>query len=84
MRLLNSIIFLFLNDVDSIPTRLNVGIMSFLICFVAYILRANISINILAMKIPANKTNLLNGNESYRPDAPDVSGLVFKYLLFLQ
>lgn len=32
-----------------IPIRLIVGVLTFMICFVAYMLRANISIEILAM-----------------------------------
>lgn len=35
--------------IGKIPTRLNVGLMLFASCFVSYMLRVNMSINILAM-----------------------------------
>lgn len=40
----------------SIPVRLNLGIMMFMACFSSYMLRVNISINILAMTRPTPVT----------------------------
>ncbi|XP_055598417.1 sialin-like [Uranotaenia lowii] len=37
---------------DRIPTRFNVGMMLFMSCFVSYMLRVNMSVNILAMVNP--------------------------------
>ncbi|KAI5642163.1 major facilitator superfamily domain-containing protein [Phthorimaea operculella] len=37
---------------DSVPARLNVGLMLFLACFVNYMLRVNMSVNIIAMVPP--------------------------------
>jgi ACS family sodium-dependent inorganic phosphate cotransporter len=34
---------------DGIPKRLNVAIMLFMACFISYMLRVNMSVNILAM-----------------------------------
>lgn len=34
---------------DGIPTRLNVALMIFLSCFISYMMRVNLSINIIAM-----------------------------------
>lgn len=42
--------------IDKIPTRFNVAMMLFMACFVAYMVRVNISVNILAMVVPDNKT----------------------------
>lgn len=51
---------------DKVPARFNVAIMLFMACFIAYMVRVNISVNILAMVMPDNKT----GTE---PEPPDVS-----------
>ncbi|XP_021706133.1 sialin [Aedes aegypti] len=42
---------------DRIPTRLNIGIMLFMSCFVSYMLRVNMSVNLLAMVQPIQKMN---------------------------
>ncbi|KAJ6646704.1 Sialin [Pseudolycoriella hygida] len=39
---------------EKIPTRFNVAVMLFMACFISYMLRVNISINILAMVEPTN------------------------------
>uniref|UniRef100_A0A336LRM6 CSON010445 protein n=1 Tax=Culicoides sonorensis TaxID=179676 RepID=A0A336LRM6_CULSO len=49
---------------DKVPARFNVGIMLFMACFIAYMVRVNISVNILAMVMPDNKT----GNATDPPD----------------
>ncbi|XP_062555464.1 sialin-like [Armigeres subalbatus] len=41
-----------IKSADHIPTRFNVAIMLFLACFVSYMLRVNMSVNILAMVLP--------------------------------
>lgn len=38
-----------------VPVRFNVAIMIFMTCFISYMLRVNISINILGMAYPANQ-----------------------------
>lgn len=48
-----SVIFLVLST-DMIPTRLNIGIMSFLITFISYVLRANVALSMLAMVKPTH------------------------------
>lgn len=52
----STIFFLFLRLV-ACPTRLNVGIMMFAAAFASYLLRVNMSINILGMVQPSNNTN---------------------------
>lgn len=42
-------VFLLLCAAAKIPVRLNIGLMLFAACFVSYMLRVNMSINILAM-----------------------------------
>lgn len=62
------IIFTFYILTDSIPTRLYVGIMIFISCVISYMLRTNLSINILAMVQSApNSTHYL---PDLRPDEP--------------
>lgn len=39
---------------DRIPTRLNIGILSFLITFISYVLRSCIVLSMLAMVNPTN------------------------------
>lgn len=51
-----------------IPTRLNVGLLLFMACFISYMLRVNMSINILGMVEPTN----LHENKSIA-SAPNVS-----------
>lgn len=53
---------------DKIPTRFNVGVMLFMACFISYMLRVNMSINILAMVEPTN----LHENKTLAA-APNVS-----------
>lgn len=57
---------------ESIPTRLNVGLMLFLACFMSYMLRVNMSINILGMVEPGQ----LNENKTQPDHVPDVSVLI--------
>lgn len=42
-------VFFFSIFTDRIPARLNIGLMLFSACFISYMLRVNMSINILAM-----------------------------------
>lgn len=58
---------------DKIPTRLNVGVMMFTGCFIAYMLRVNLSINILAMVEPQTLPLHLNSTTDFttKPDVPD-------------
>lgn len=51
---------------EKIPTRLNVAILLFMACFISYMLRVNMSINILGMVEPTN----LHENKSLA-SAPD-------------
>lgn len=46
------------------PVRLNIAIMCFMGCFIAYMLRVNLSITILAMIAPRNVDNSTFGNSS--------------------
>lgn len=54
MRLLTFLLYLRL---VTCPTRLSVGIMLFIAAFASYLLRVNMSINILGMVEPSNRTN---------------------------
>lgn len=49
--------FIFFSRPVACPTRLNVGIMMFAAAFASYLLRVNMSINILGMVQPSNSTN---------------------------
>lgn len=54
------------------PVRVNIGIMCFMGCLIAYMLRVNISITILAMVAPRVTTgNATDGNSSIL-SVPDV------------
>lgn len=55
---------------DKIPARLNVGVMLFMACFITYMLRVNISINIIAM---VKDTTIINANNTNNISLPDVS-----------
>ncbi|KAG4073851.1 hypothetical protein HA402_014056 [Bradysia odoriphaga] len=46
------------------PVRVNIGIMCFMACFIAYMLRVNLSITILAMIVPRNFNDSTFGNNS--------------------
>lgn len=54
------------------PVRVNIGIMCFMGCLIAYMLRVNLSITILAMMVPRvtaeNVTNVTNSSDSEVPD----------------
>lgn len=63
---------------EKIPTRFNVGVMLFMACFISYMLRVNISINILAMVEPTN----LHENKTLAA-APDVSNKIYLSLIFI-
>uniref|UniRef100_A0A1L8DEC3 Putative permease of the major facilitator superfamily protein n=2 Tax=Nyssomyia neivai TaxID=330878 RepID=A0A1L8DEC3_9DIPT len=52
-----------------VPARLNMGIMIFMGCFLIYLLRVNMSINILAMVESQNGENLPNYGERFPWDA---------------
>lgn len=54
---------------DFMPARLNVGIMVFFACFFTYMLRANMSINLLAMVQPTASLDL----NTTAADPPDVN-----------
>lgn len=54
------------------PVRVNIGIMCFMGCFIAYMLRVNISITILAMVVPrVTSGNATDGNSTIL-SVPDV------------
>lgn len=53
-----------------IPTRLGIGIMSFVACSTSFMARANISINILAMVQPPAHAN---GSAVIMPDVRSYS-----------
>jgi hypothetical protein len=57
--------FSFFSFLGKIPARFNVAVMLFMACFTAYMLRTNISINLIAMVQDSN--NSTNGS------LPDVS-----------
>ncbi|XP_055625542.1 sialin-like [Toxorhynchites rutilus septentrionalis] len=46
----------FIKAIGRIPTRFNIAIMLFMSCFVSYMLRVNMSVNILAMVNPTQNT----------------------------
>lgn len=46
----------FIKAADHIPTRFNIGMMLFMSCFVTYMLRVNMSVNLLAMVQPTANT----------------------------
>lgn len=52
------------------PVRVNIGLMCFVGCLIAYMLRVNLSINILAMRMPNNSSEV-EGNSSITA-LPDV------------
>lgn len=54
------------------PVRVNIGIMCFVGCLIAYMLRVNLSITILAMTVPRNSTD---GNNTIS-NVPDVRHIV--------
>lgn len=55
------------------PVRVNIGIMCFVGCLIAYMLRVNLSITLLAMIVPrvSSVVNSTNGNSSMS-NVPDV------------
>ncbi|XP_058462887.1 sialin-like [Malaya genurostris] len=67
---LNPLVHL-IKTVDGIPTRFNVAIMLFMSCFISYMLRVNMSVNILAMVYPTPSSSRLT--------APVTNGSEFDY-----
>lgn len=49
----------YLLRLEKIPARFNVGLMLFMACFTSYMLRTNISINLIAMVQETNSNNTL-------------------------
>jgi len=54
----------YLKKIDKIPTRLNIGVMLFFACALSYMMRVNVSINILAMVHNTSKPENDTGVES--------------------
>lgn len=65
----------FICDVGKISTRFNVGLMLFLSCFVSYMLRVNMSINILAM-VHHHEVEVVGDENVTAIVEPDVSTIV--------
>lgn len=56
------------------PVRVNIAIMCFMACLIAYMLRVNLSITVLAMIVPRTTVDnsTLHGNSSLPSIVPDV------------
>lgn len=52
------------SHLDKIPTRLNVGLLLFMACFISYMLRVNFSIIIIKMSADTNATTTIQINSS--------------------
>lgn len=52
------------SHLDKIPTRMNVGLLLFMACFISYMLRVNFSIIIIKMSADTNTTKTIQINSS--------------------
>lgn len=63
------------------PVRVNIGIMCFVGCLIAYMLRVNLSITILAMTVPRTAIENSIDDNSTIADIPDVRSKQISFLI---